>query len=138
MSRFTRALARLRTAHDPHRHSGEEIPHGVYGGRRSQRVLPGEVRRKRFRPTRLGRRGLDPEEVHHFLNRVAEEMNALYRDLAVSEEQAARIRNALREWQTQQARHRYDGPGQAQQRPPGRHGARQPSPPHPSTRFGIG
>jgi hypothetical protein len=43
--------------------------------------------------------------VHTFLNRIAEEMTALWQDLAASEEEAARVRCALRDWQTQYARH---------------------------------
>ncbi|MEV1289966.1 DivIVA domain-containing protein [Micromonospora sp. NPDC049679] len=111
----------------------QHTPGSVYHARRVSRVLPGEVRRKRFSPTKFGRRGLDPSEVHHFLNRVAEEMNALYRDLSASQEHAARLRNALREWQTQNAsRHVEHDPPPA---PPSQSHAKQVSPPHPNTRF---
>lgn len=78
----------------------------VYWTRQPYRLLPAEIRRKRFSRTRIGRRGLDPVEVRAFLNRIADEMNALYEDLAVAQEHTARLRRALR------ARGAY-GPGHA-------------------------
>ncbi|HEY8534054.1 MAG TPA: DivIVA domain-containing protein [Micromonospora sp.] len=60
------------------------------------RISPAEVRRRRFRRTTLGRCGLDPAEVHDFLNRVADEMTALYRELAVSQAYVQLLRRALR------------------------------------------
>ncbi|MEV1288331.1 DivIVA domain-containing protein [Micromonospora sp. NPDC049679] len=147
MSRFTRLLTQIFSnivvAANADRHVMvrpliDGTVGSVYRARRASRVLPGEVRRKQFGATKLGRRGLDPEEVHHFLNRVAEEMNALYRDLAASEEQASRIRNALREWQTQHPARPGDDYGRPQQPRPARHPGWQLSPPHPNTRFTVG
>ncbi|WP_434971458.1 DivIVA domain-containing protein [Micromonospora peucetia] len=37
---------------------------------------------RRFPRTRLGRRGLQPDEVYAFLDRVATDMDALHTDLA--------------------------------------------------------
>ncbi|MEV1289391.1 DivIVA domain-containing protein [Micromonospora sp. NPDC049679] len=105
-----------------------------YCARRAMRVLPAEVRRKQFSLTKFGRRGLDPAEVDHFLNRVAEEMNALYRDLSTSQEHAGRLRNALREWQSQNARRSAEDHPWRQQ-PSAYQRSTSMSPPHPNTRF---
>ncbi|SBT51104.1 DivIVA domain-containing protein [Micromonospora narathiwatensis] len=67
-------------------------------------LAPWQVRQRRFRPTRVGRRGLDPEEVQEFLDRVADDLAAAYRALGVSRQETARIKDALKRWQTEQAR----------------------------------
>lgn len=64
------------------------------------------MRERRFRTTRLGRRGLDPAEVHEFLDRVALDLADVYRALGVSREETARVRDALRRWQSEQAQRR--------------------------------
>ncbi|MGC5021455.1 DivIVA domain-containing protein [Micromonospora sp. DT47] len=63
-------------------------------------LLPWQVRERRFRETR---RGLDPAEVQAFLDRVAGDLDAAYRALRDSRLETARIRDALRRWQSEQA-----------------------------------
>ncbi|MGR6321996.1 DivIVA domain-containing protein [Micromonospora soli] len=65
-----------------------------------------QVRQRRFRPTRFGRRGLDPGEVQDFLDRVADELAAAYQALGDSRQETARIKDALRRWQSEQAQQR--------------------------------
>ncbi|MFI7609562.1 DivIVA domain-containing protein [Micromonospora sp. NPDC049366] len=74
-------------------------------------LLPWQVRERRFPPTRLGRRGLNPDDVYAFLHRVAGDMAALHTALAESRRETARIKDALRRWQTDHARARNE-PGQ--------------------------
>ncbi|MFI7512497.1 hypothetical protein ACIBVK_03255 [Micromonospora echinofusca] len=47
------------------------------------------------------RRGFDPVEVHAILHRVAVELAATRRDLVHTAEENARIKRALRSWQSQ-------------------------------------
>jgi DivIVA domain-containing protein len=54
------------------------------------------VRERRFPPTRLGRRGLHPDDVYAFLDRVALDMTAPHGALAESRRETARIKLALR------------------------------------------
>jgi DivIVA domain-containing protein len=68
-------------------------------------LRPWQVRGRRFHSTgRFGRRGLDPDEVHEFLDRVATDLTALYDQLAHSRDETIRIKEALRQWQSRQAR----------------------------------
>lgn len=67
-------------------------------------LLPWQVRERRFPPTRLGRRGLPPDEVYAFLDRVATDMADLHTALAESRRETARIKDALRRWQSGHAR----------------------------------
>jgi DivIVA domain-containing protein len=68
-------------------------------------LRPWHVRGRRFHTVgRFGRRGLDPDEVQEFLDRVATDLNTLYADLARSREETVRIKQALRQWQSRQAR----------------------------------
>ncbi|MEV5763891.1 DivIVA domain-containing protein [Micromonospora sp. NPDC052213] len=60
-------------------------------------LTAGQIRDRRFRSVR---RGLDPVEVHAFLHRVAAELAATRRDLALTAEENARIKRALRSWQS--------------------------------------
>ncbi|SBT47331.1 DivIVA domain-containing protein [Micromonospora auratinigra] len=69
-------------------------------------LSPGQVRGRRFRATRLGRRGLDPAEVTEFLDRVADDLASAYRAPGESRRETARIRDALRRWQSEQAQQR--------------------------------
>jgi DivIVA domain-containing protein len=66
-------------------------------------LLPWQVRERRFRSTRLGRRGLDPAEVQAFLDRVAGDLSAVHQALGESQKETARIKDALRRWQSEQA-----------------------------------
>lgn len=68
------------------------------------RLVPRMIREARFRPAALWRRGVDPDEVYAFLERVADEVDVLVRDLANARTEGDRIRSALRDWQTRHAR----------------------------------
>lgn len=46
------------------------------------------------------RNGLDPGEVDGFLHRIADELTALHAELARTREENARIKGALRDWQS--------------------------------------
>ncbi|MET8354542.1 MULTISPECIES: DivIVA domain-containing protein [unclassified Micromonospora] len=67
-------------------------------------LLPWQVGERRFPPTGLGRRGLNPNDVYAFLDRVAVDMAALHAALAESRRETARIKEALRRWQSEHAR----------------------------------
>ncbi|MEE3918087.1 DivIVA domain-containing protein [Micromonospora sp. BRA006-A] len=69
-------------------------------------LRPWQVRERSFRPTPLGRRGLDPQEVREFLDRVAGDLAAVYDALAQSRRETDRIKNAPRRWQSEQAQAR--------------------------------
>ncbi|WP_422754859.1 DivIVA domain-containing protein [Micromonospora sp. WMMD708] len=69
-------------------------------------LRPWQVREQRFRWTRFGRRGLDPAEVQEFLDRVAADLADAYQALGDSRHEAARVRDALRRWQSAQFRQR--------------------------------
>jgi DivIVA domain-containing protein len=45
-------------------------------------------------------RGLDPAQVHDYLNRLADELERLHRELTTANTEAERIRQALRQWQS--------------------------------------
>ncbi|MEU7981913.1 DivIVA domain-containing protein [Micromonospora sp. NPDC049081] len=67
------------------------------------RLLPWQVRQRRFRPARFGRRGLDPQEVREFLDQVAGELAAAYDALRQSRREAGRVRIALCQLQAERA-----------------------------------
>jgi DivIVA domain-containing protein len=67
-------------------------------------LRPWQVRRRRFPRTGWGRRGLDPVEVELFLDRVAGDLANLYDALAESRAETQRVKDALRQWQSAQAR----------------------------------
>lgn len=69
-------------------------------------LRPSQVSRRSFSLVWFGRRGLDPTEVDEFLRRVAGDLAYLYATLDRAREENERIKSALREWQTRQARHR--------------------------------
>ncbi|SCL14542.1 DivIVA domain-containing protein [Micromonospora inyonensis] len=52
--------------------------------------------------------GFAPEQVHAYLDRVAAELDRLHREVVVTTEQADRIRDGLRQWQTRHAGCRFD------------------------------
>jgi DivIVA domain-containing protein len=66
-------------------------------------LLPAQVRLRRFTTVGLARRGIDPDEVTEFLEQVAGDLARAYTELAGVREQNARIKDALRRWQSQQA-----------------------------------
>lgn len=67
------------------------------------RLDPHRVRAMIFRRASLPRRGLDPTAVYAFAARVAAELEARERDLAVVRAENIRIKTALRDWQSQMA-----------------------------------
>ncbi|MEU4473515.1 DivIVA domain-containing protein [Micromonospora sp. NPDC023888] len=80
---------------------GASYRFGAYTG-----LLPWQVRERRFAPVGLGRRGLNPDDVYAFLDRVAGDMAAVYAALAESRRGTARVEAELHRWQTDQARAR--------------------------------
>ncbi|MCF0092931.1 DivIVA domain-containing protein [Micromonospora sp. MH99] len=66
-------------------------------------LLPWQVRERRFAPVGLGRRGLNPDDVYAFLDRVAADMAAVYAALAESRLETARIKAGLRRRQADHA-----------------------------------
>lgn len=57
-----------------------------------------QVRFRRFRARSW--RGLDPDEVRTFLERTADEIDLLHREIAVGQAEIERLRVALHHWQT--------------------------------------
>lgn len=68
------------------------------------------MREKQFIRTRLGRRGLDPDEVRAFLDRVAGDLAGLYASLGRLNEENERVKRALRDWQSMHAQMCHPGP----------------------------
>ncbi|MEH0934220.1 DivIVA domain-containing protein [Micromonospora psammae] len=58
--------------------------------------MPWQVRERRFKLVGLGRRGLEPDHVYAFLDRVAVDMAAVYAALAASRRETAVLRAGLR------------------------------------------
>ncbi|AVT32259.1 cell division protein DivIVA [Plantactinospora sp. BC1] len=71
-------------------------------------LLPSQVRLRRFTPVGFGRRGVDPDEVTQFLDQVAGDLARAYAELAGVREQNARIKDALRRWQSRQVSAAHD------------------------------
>ena len=67
---------------------------------------PAQVRARNFRLTRFGRRGLDPADVQRFLDRVALDLARAYDTAEQARHETHRIKDALRRWQSEQARTR--------------------------------
>jgi DivIVA domain-containing protein len=67
----------------------------------SRRMSVEHIRSARFGRTPLGRRGFSEDEVTDFLHRLAEEVSGLEGELANVRAENARIKGALREWQSQ-------------------------------------
>ncbi|MEV0806988.1 DivIVA domain-containing protein [Micromonospora sp. NPDC050200] len=63
-----------------------------------QRLLPQHVRVATFGTRRW--RGLDPDQVYAYLDRLADELERLSRDLVTANTEGERIRQALRQWQS--------------------------------------
>lgn len=95
---FRRTRRRLRWVHPP----------TCYRSAAYHPLRPWQVRERRFRSTPLGRRGLDPQEVGEFLDRVAGDLAAVYDALAQSRRETDRIKDALRRWQSEQTRARHE------------------------------
>ncbi|GIJ20150.1 DivIVA domain-containing protein [Micromonospora lutea] len=73
-----------------------------------ERPLPQHSRAATFE-TRW--RGLDPDQVYAYLNRLADELERLHRELTTANTEAERIRQALRQWHSRQAAHHHYGRG---------------------------
>ncbi|GIG86415.1 DivIVA domain-containing protein [Plantactinospora endophytica] len=73
-----------------------------YRSAKRRPLLPSQVRLRRFTPVGFGRRGIDPDEVTEFLEQVAGDLARAYAELAGVREQNARIKDALRRWQSRQ------------------------------------
>ncbi|MEU3454033.1 DivIVA domain-containing protein [Micromonospora sp. NPDC006766] len=69
--------------------------------RAAQRLLPQHVRAATFGTRRW--RGLDPDQVYAYLDRVADELERLTRDLTTATTESERIRQALRQWRSRHA-----------------------------------
>ncbi|GIJ77042.1 DivIVA domain-containing protein [Micromonospora phaseoli] len=68
-----------------------------------ERPLPQQIRAATF-DTRW--RGLDPAQVHDYLNRLADELERLHRELTTANTEAERTLQALRQWQSRQTANR--------------------------------
>ncbi|MFY1700483.1 DivIVA domain-containing protein [Micromonospora sp. WMMA1923] len=100
MRDLLRSLTWRRRARPAHRRTDSPTwlpdvqPSGAYPALR-----PWQVRSRTFT---IRRRGADPVEVAAYLDRVAGELAAAQVALAASRQEAARVRDALRRWQSQQ------------------------------------
>ncbi|WP_246017539.1 DivIVA domain-containing protein [Micromonospora pisi] len=77
--------------------------HSTGGEYRSASYLPMRPWQVRGRQFTIRRRGLDPDEVATFLDRVADDLASVHAELARSRDETARIKSALRHWQSSQA-----------------------------------
>ncbi|WP_433344802.1 DivIVA domain-containing protein [Micromonospora sp. CA-111912] len=80
---------------------------GWYRPEATRPLTAGQVRDRRFATVW---RGLDPAEVHAFLDLVAGELAATRRELAHTTEENARIKRALRSWHSRFAPPAGSGP----------------------------
>ncbi|MEU5939102.1 DivIVA domain-containing protein [Micromonospora sp. NPDC047548] len=101
MRNLLRPLLKRRNA-GPAIRSGphNQSPAGAYRSTSYLPLRPWQVRSRTFATCR---RGLDPAEVAAFLDRVAGDLAAAHAEVVRSREEAARIKDALREWQSRQA-----------------------------------
>ncbi|HEU5129294.1 MAG TPA: DivIVA domain-containing protein [Glycomyces sp.] len=67
------------------------------------RVTAGQVNKARFSMTSLTRRGYQPDEVHRFLEKIADELASRDQREAALQADADKLREALRSWQSQQS-----------------------------------
>ena len=85
----------------PARRGGNAGTHLYYGASVVRpSISPGLVRDRRFAVRT--RRGCDPTEVRAFLHLVADELTAVRAELAATRDENVRIKQALRDWQSQQ------------------------------------
>ena len=83
----------------PVRRAPNTVGH-LYGRPVRPSISPGLVRERRF-GDRV-RRGCDPTEVRTFLHLVADELTALRAELRSTQDENVRVKQALRDWQSQQ------------------------------------
>ncbi|MEO3742803.1 DivIVA domain-containing protein [Plantactinospora sp. B5E13] len=81
----------------PPRTLPSNAPASYYWSASRRPISESQVRHRQFN---LARRGLDPTEVRGFLHQVANELLALRGELARTQEENVRIKNALRDWQS--------------------------------------
>ena len=74
------------------------------------KVTVGQVNNARFPMTSLTRRGYQPDEVHRFLARVADELASRDQREAALRTDAEKLKEALRSWQSQQSSQRLQAP----------------------------
>jgi DivIVA domain-containing protein len=74
------------------------------------KVTVGQVNNARFSMTSLTRRGYQPDEVHRFLERVADELASRDQREAALRTDAEKLKEALRSWQSQQNSQRLQSP----------------------------
>lgn len=67
------------------------------------KVTAGQINNARFPMTSLTRRGYQPDEVHRFLAKVADELASRDQREAALQADADKLRDALRSWQSQQS-----------------------------------
>ncbi len=67
------------------------------------KVTAGQVNNARFPMTSLTRRGYQPDEVHRFLEKVADELASRDQREAALQADADKLREALRSWQSQES-----------------------------------
>ncbi|MGW0435270.1 DivIVA domain-containing protein [Micromonospora sp. NPDC003197] len=72
----------------------------AYRSRAYLPLQPWQVRGRRFS---TARRGLDAGEVTAYLDWVADDLAHLYTELARSQDETMRVKDALRQWQSRQA-----------------------------------
>ncbi|MBO4162248.1 DivIVA domain-containing protein [Micromonospora antibiotica] len=82
--------------HQPVAHHHQPVAHH-YQPVAHRPLCTSQVRQQRFRRSR---HGLDPAEVDGFLHLVADELAVLHAELARTREENARIKGALRDWQS--------------------------------------
>ncbi|MFY1635302.1 DivIVA domain-containing protein [Solwaraspora sp. WMMB335] len=99
LAEIARHNRRTPTPRPPVRRAPNNVGH-YYGRPVRPSISPGLVRERRF--AGRTRRGCDPTEVRTFLHVVADELTALRDELAATRDENARIKQALRDWQSQQ------------------------------------
>jgi hypothetical protein len=85
----------------PARHGRNAAAHHYSAAGRPS-ISPGQVRDRWF--AERTRRGCDPTEVRAFLHLVADELAVSRAELAATRDENVRVKQALREWQSQQFR----------------------------------
>jgi DivIVA domain-containing protein len=66
-----------------------------------RRLSPEQIRTTTFTRSPLGRRGLSEDEVHTFVNRLAEELAARDSEIVRLLDENHRLKQAMRDWQTE-------------------------------------
>ncbi|WP_326549751.1 DivIVA domain-containing protein [Micromonospora sp. NBC_01813] len=99
IAQHTRPTTHAAGPRPPVRRAPNAVAH-YYGRPVRPSISPGLVRDRQF-GDRV-RRGCDPTEVRAFLHVVADELTALRAELRSTQDENARIKQALRDWQSEQ------------------------------------